>query len=466
VAVGASLLRARGIGPGDNVLIAGVNGIEWVVAFWSILTVGGVAALANFWWSDEELAGAVQDLRPACVVVDSTRLAKVPDGVPTLDMQMFDAGAYHERERLKFSHLDEDAPAVVIFTSGSTGRPKGAILSHRGMIATQQNLLVSTRRLPQLIPDDHPAIVSMLTAPLFHLGGVGPLITGLVVGGTVVFLDGKFDAGEVLELIEREKVTVWGGVPTAMQRLLDHPDIRHRETSTLRTVALGGAPVPPELPDRIRAAFPTVQKGVSEVYGMTETSGFVATASGRELLEHPGTTGRIMPVIEARIDEPDADGVGEIIVRGPTVMLGYVAETHASIDEYGFFHTGDLGRLDDDGYLYITGRSKDVIIRGGENIAARHVEEKIARHPAVREVAVIGLPHNDLGEEVSAAVVLSDQSVTAHALAEFIRPSLAYYEVPSRWWLRLSELPTTAFGKPDKPKLRREWPSRDRDKAE
>jgi long-chain acyl-CoA synthetase len=464
VARSARRLRSEGVGPGARVMLAGVNSVEWVIALWSLLTAGACVALANFWWSHTELAGAIEDLRPSLVVVDPTRLAELPSGVASVDVGEFTpVTANVGDDVLDLPAVEEDDPALVIFTSGSTGRPKGAVLSHHGVIAAQQNLLASTGRLPHQLADDHPAIVSMLTAPLFHLGGVGPLITALVVGGEVVFLERRFDAGEVLDLIERERVTVWNGVPTTMQRILAEPDLGARDTSSLRTVGLGGAPVPPDLPERIRAAFPTVRRGVSEVYGMTETSGFVATASGKEVLDRPGTTGRVVPVVDARIVEPDEDGVGEIAVRGPTVMLGYLGDDGVALDDEGFFRTGDLGRFDDDGYLYITGRSKDVIIRGGENIAARHVEERLAQHHGVREVAVVGLPHEDLGEEVGAVVVLAGDGASPAELADFARDELAYFEVPTRWWLRAADLPTTPFGKPDKVQLRANFPSDDED---
>jgi acyl-CoA synthetase (AMP-forming)/AMP-acid ligase II len=168
-----------------------------------------------------------------------------------------------------------------------------------------------------------------------------------------------------------------------------------------------------------------------------------------------------VPVVDLRVVDPDEDGVGEIVVRGPTVMVGYVRDDDAVLDDEGFFRTGDLGRFDDEGYLYITGRSKDVIIRGGENIAARHVEERLAQHPGVREVAVVGLPHDDLGEEVGAVVVLTSDGATLAELADFAGAELAYFEVPTRWWLRRDQLPTTPFGKPDKVQLRSTFPADD-----
>lgn len=216
--------------------------------------------------------------------------------------------------------------------------------------------------------------------------------------------------------------------------------------------------MPPGLPDQIRAVFPNVRRGVSEVYGMTETCGFIASASGQDLLDRPGTTGRPLPVVDVKIADQDAAGVGPILVRGPTVMLGYIGDpAGAALDTDGYFATGDLGRLDSDGYLYITGRFKDVIIRAGENVSAPHVEAALTSHPGVTEAAVLALPDPDLGEEV-AAVVVTTAAVTAGELASYLRERLAYFEVPTRWWLRAEELPTTAFGKPDKNLLRSTWP--------
>ena len=269
-----------------------------------------------------------------------------------------------------------------------------------------------------------------------------------------MFLSGKFDAVEALQLIESERITVWGGVPTTVRRVVSHPDVHKYDLSSLRTVGLGGAPVPPELPELIREAFPNARKGVSQVYGMTETCGFIATASGSELLERPGTTGRPFPVVEVVIRNPDQHGIGEIVARGPSIMLGYVGDPPGSaVDADGFFATGDLGRMDSDGFLYVTGRSKDVIIRGGENIAAPHVESVLGTHPAVAEAVAVALPHDDLGEEVG-AVVVTRSPVTEEELRAYLRDKLAYFEVPSQWWIRSEELPTTAYGKPDKKALR------------
>jgi long-chain acyl-CoA synthetase len=457
VAAAAQRLAAAGVTQGSVVLLSAVSSIEWVVAFWAVLAGGGCVALGNFWWSPSELAGAIADLQPVLVIADAPRLMLVPAGVAALGIDSMDPAALAGADELVAAEVAEDDPAMIVFTSGSTGRPKGAILSHRGIIAAHHNLLLRTGRLPHMLDADSRAVVSLLTSPLFHLGGVGPLITGMLVGGKVVFLSGKFDAVEVLELIQSEHVTVWGGVPTTMQRVLALPSVGSYDTSTLRTVGLGGAPMPPGLLARVQEVFPNVSRGISEVYGMTETNGVVASAAGRVLDERPGTAGRPMPGVEVRIRDPDARGDGEILVRGPTVMLGYAGDPPgASLDDEGFFATGDVGRLDGDGYLYVTGRAKDVIIRGGENIAAVHVEEAIASHPLVREVAVVGLAHEDLGEEVGAAVVATD-ALKGGELRAHLAGIVGYFEIPTRWWLTRSDLPTTAFGKIDKKRVKREW---------
>jgi long-chain acyl-CoA synthetase len=461
VADAADALRKQGAGPGTRIMLAGINSIEWVVGFWAAVATGATVALANFWWSEAELAAAIDAVDPIAILADRSRLAPLPPAARVIELgELGNLGPRpgQPARTADMPEVDEDASALIVFTSGSTGQPRGAVLTHHGIIAAQQNLLVATRRLPQQLSADDPAPVSLLTAPLFHLGGIGPLITGMIVGGRMVFLSGRFDAAEVLDLIETERVTVWGGVPTMMQRVLNEPSITRRDLSSVRTIGLGGAPVPPDLPDRIRAAFPRTRRGVSEVYGMTETCGFIASASGQDLLDRPGTTGRPLPVIDIKIVDQDADGAGRILVRGPTVMLGYVGDPPgAALDADGYFATGDLGRLDTAGYLYITGRSKDVIIRAGENISAAHVEGELTAHPAVAEAAVLALPHPDLGEEVAAVVVIKG-TVTPRELAAFLRDRLAYFEVPSRWWLRAKELPTTAYGKPDKKLLRASWP--------
>jgi long-chain acyl-CoA synthetase len=351
---------------------------------------------------------------------------------------------------------------VIIFTAGTTGAPKPVVLAHRSVIANLHNLLVMSRRLPHQVDGSRAPAVSLQSGPLFHIGGLQALLLALLGGNTLVFLEGRFDPGQVLDVIERERVTWWGAVPTMASRVLEHPSLPGRDLSSVRSVSMGGAPVQPALVERLRAAFPNAKRGMSTIYGMTETGGTVAAASGVTMAEHPTTAGAPLPVVDLRIDSPDAEGDGEIVVRTPGQMLGYWGGSPAEtdlIDAEGWVHTGDQGRIVD-GLLYVTGRIKDLIIRGGENIAPAHVEAVLLDHPAVRNVAVLGLPDADLGERVAAAVQLEPgAAVTEAELAEFAAAQLASYEIPASWWLRTEELPMHDSGKTDKRTLRTTWPA-------
>jgi acyl-CoA synthetase (AMP-forming)/AMP-acid ligase II len=458
----AARLSELGVRRGDRVLILAPNSIEWVVVMWATFLAGGVAVLGNFWWSAAEVAHAIEDTDPVLICADEKRLALLPPGhagVLMADVAVLDGGRKGTGPAPEEADVDTDAPAVIVFTSGSTGQPKGAVLSHRNVISAQHSLLLRTRRLPHTIRADQPSVVSLLTGPLFHLGGFGPLMTAMLVGGTVIFLKGKFVAAEVLELVQSERVTLWGAVPTMVARVLADPALGEFDTSSLRTIGLGGAPVPPDLPGRIREAFPNAARGVSEMWGMTEASGMLTSAGGQAVLQHPGTSGKPIPVVELRILDPDPEGCGEVLARGPGVMLGYSNRPDESpVDDDGFLHTGDVGRLDDEGYLYLTGRAKDIIIRGGENISCSHVEERLLTHPDVIEVAVVPLPHAELGEEVGAMVqVRGGSELSAGDLATYAARTLAYFEVPARWRRTDDPLPTTPFGKIDKKRIRQDW---------
>jgi long-chain acyl-CoA synthetase len=459
-------LARRGVTAGQRVLLLAPNSPEWVVALWGGLLAGAVVAPGNGWWSEAEVDHAVRLIDPALVIGDPKRLAKVPSGTTTVGVDEIRAlvdgvspSPGVEPATPLWEAGDENEPALIVFTSGTTGLPKGATLAHRSVIANLHNLLAVSKSLPHDMPAG-AGHVSLLTGPLFHIGGIQALSRALVTGGTLVFLEGRFEPAAVLDLIEREHVDVWGAVPTMALRVLNDPSRPGRDLSTVRSVSLGGAPVAPELVGQLRQAFPNADRGVSTVYGMTEAGGTVAAASGRVMAAHPGTSGRPLAVVDLRIDNPDDDGVGEIVVRTPGQMLGYWDEaSDAVIDADGFLRTGDLGRLED-GLLYITGRSKDIVIRGGENIAAPHVEAVLLQHPAVSEAAVIGLPHPDLGEEVAAALVgRAGTDLDPDEVARFVTDRLAHFEVPTRWWIWAEPLPTNDAGKLDKRFLQASWPA-------
>jgi len=456
----AAYLAARGLGAGDRMLLLARNSPDWVISLWAGLRLGAVVAPGNRWWNQTEIAHAIDLLGPAVVVADQDMARRLPAGPGPAVVLMDDIRAAQdtgaEEPVLPPLAGDENDPALIIFTAGTTGLPKAAVLAHRSVIANLHNLMLVSRRLPHQIDPGRPPQVILQSGPLFHIGGMQALLLAMLGGNTVIFLEGRFDSGQILDLIERERVTIWGAVPTMAIRVLEDPTRPGRDLSTVRSISLGGSPVTPEVSARLREAFPSVRRGVSTIYGMTEAGGTVASASGAMMADHPETAGRPLPVVELRIENPDDTGTGEIVVRTSSQMLGYWGEDAPEvIDASGWLHTGDLGRLDD-GLLYVTGRAKDVIIRGGENIAAAHVEQVLHTHPAVAAVAVVGLPDPDLGETVGAIVQLR-AAADAAELTAFAAARLARFEVPAHWRLQREPLPVTDAGKVAKRQLRESW---------
>lgn len=454
----------HGVTPGDRVLLLGANCADWIVAFLAVLASGATVVSGNAWWSRKELDHALAVTSPVLVIADERRAEALPAAQSVLPM-LFNLDVAHADRQgaVDEDSFDEEAPAIILFTSGTTGAPKAAVLSHRSVIANQQNFLVATKRLPSELPADHEGTITLVTIPLFHMGGIQSLFASLLTGGKLVLHVGRFDGAAILRLVEAEKIQAWGGVPTMMARVIDHPDLASRDTSTLRTVTVSGTHVSAQMLEEVRRAFPTARRNAGTIYGMTEAGGTLTSATGRDLAARPGTVGRPFPVVELKINEPDSSGKGEIIARSPTNMTEYLGSCDPSvIDAEGWLHTGDTGYIDDDGYLFVVGRIKDVIIRGGENIAAANVEITIKEHPSVAEVAVIGLPDKEFGEVVGAVVVLNGGSkLTSKALEEFAAEKLAYFEVPTRWWFRDEPLPTNATGKVVKQRLREAWPADD-----
>jgi long-chain acyl-CoA synthetase len=461
----AELLRERGVGPGARVALLGRNSISWLEVLWATQRLGAVAVPLNGWWAAREIDHALALTTPSLAFVDDAWLDRLPASVArlaTTEVERFQPDRIDESSGVPEIPGGEDDPAMVIFTSGTTGLPKGAEMSRRALIATQLSMLVATRRLPGTYGDDATVPASIVAGPLFHTAGLQMHLTTWLVGGTVILLGGRFDSSEVLELMERERVTTFSGVPTMMTRLLEDPTARSRDFSALRTVGLGGAPVTHRLIERVGEVFPAVAHRVSNTYGTTETGGAVVASTGRDVLARPGTSGRAFPLVDIRIHEPDDDGVGELCVRTPSQMTRFVGVADSPIDAEGWVHTGDLARIDEDGYVFVVGRLKDVVIRGGENVAAGAVEAVLAQHHSVAEVAVVGLPDEDFGEVVAAVVVgRATMPVDTAELADFARSRLAYFEVPTRWWVHPGPLPTNEPGKVDKKRLQADFPSQE-----
>lgn len=472
----AAALAARGVNPGDVVLLLAANSPEWLVAFWALARRRAVIALGNAWWSAEEIADACGLTGPAMILADAPRRARLGCDAPAHELEALaaawdDPGSRQHGRGAGPDPIpargagaqdgDEEDPAMLVFTSGTTSRAKAAVISHRAAIACLQTVYAGRDAMPDGIPPDAPQLHFLCCAPLFHISGYMAHTQALLSGHKFVLLDGRADPARIIDLIREEEVHLWATVPTLLARVARHPDARAQSLASVTAVAAGGAMVTPQLMEDVRAAFPNVRLGAAATYGLTESGGSVTAISGEEYLARPHSSGRALPGCAIRIHSPDASGEGEILVRSPAMMSGYWGQCESPVDAQGWLHTGDLGRLDAEGYLAITGRSKDIIIRGGENVSSPRVEACIARHGDVLEAAVIGLDHPDLGEEVAAIVVARPGATPSEEdLRAFLRESLAYFEIPSRWWIRTEPLATTSTVKVQKMMLRREWLAR------
>lgn len=447
----ATELSNLGIQRGERVFIIGWNSSEWVVNFWACMYAGLVPVLANAWWSGAEVANGLNSIEPALVLADSRSIDKVPNRW-RLGPWRIDAASQSDSARMNAASQDESETALIIFTSGTSGQPKAVVLSHRALLARLQMTLHITRKLPHQV-DESVRDVTLLTGPLFHVGSMQSLLRAVVVGDTLVLLPGKYDPSSVIDLIERHKVNRWNCVPTMVSRLLDHPDLASRDLSSLRSISVGGAPVHAELMQRIRSELPSVSPRIPTGYGLTENGGQATASAGAESAEQLGSTGKPLPCVEISFLAQPGMPDGEILLRSPTQMTGFFGLDESPIDANGWLHTGDLGRLDEHGNLWITGRCKDMIIRGGENIAPVAIERALIAIPGVTEAAVFGIPHPDLGEEVM-AVVTTGGNLTPQQLEAQLRKSIASFSVPSRWHLQTQALPTNDAGKVDKKVLR------------
>ncbi len=500
----AAQLIERGVRPGDRVAIAMRNLPEWIIAFFASVAAGAVVVPLNAWWTGEELAYGLSDSGTTVVFTDVERLERIRPHLDDLEVLERVVVAFEDRAttsalpthpRISIEGFDQvrgevisgidlpeitidpDADATIFYTSGTTGRPKGAVGTHRNAASNLMNLFFiasrSNRRFGTGNTDEQGRSVQnayLLSVPLFHATGCHAiLVVNAAAGGKLVLMH-HFDAERALELIERERITTFGGVPTMVMQVLDSPSLATRDTSSVRSVSYGGAPAPPELVRRIKKAFPIGQPGNG--YGMTETSAASAMNTGPDYVERPDSVGTIVPVADAVIvpedfdgDEPSADlprgpeVTGELWIKGPQVVRGYwnrPAETAATFTK-GWVHTGDVARIDDDGFIYIVDRAKDMIIRGGENIYSVEVEAALFEHPDIADVAVIGIPHEVLGEEVGAVVVLRPGTrVRADELSRHVAERLAKYNVPKHYYFREEPLPRNPAGKVLKRALRDE----------
>jgi long-chain acyl-CoA synthetase len=452
-------LQAAGIGPGDRVVILGANSLEWVEVFWGCLLAGAVSVPLNAWWGEEELAYALDHSQASLVFADPERLPAVVGSVAEDRLIGLGSLVGFRKEPASPVVLGEDDLVSIFYTSGTTGRPKGPMIDHRGVVANLRNLAYLAARSRILAGEPRPKEpaaqgVSLLVVPLFHVTGChATLVASYAFGNRVVLYPQRaFDAETAMQLIQDQGVTQFSTVPTLMLRILDSGLLGDYDLGSLRSVTYGGAPVPPELPQRTRQALPGV-RSIGNGYGLTETNAVVVANWGVEYLSKPHAIGKPLPVVEVKVVGPDGREVpdgepGELAVRGPVVMAGYWRDepaTAAAIRE-GWFHTGDVVVRDPEGDLVLVDRVKDVVIRGGENVYSVEVENVLAEHPAVVEAAVVGVPHASLGEEVKAVVVVR-RPIEPEELRAWCGERLAYFKVPAHVEVWHEPLPRNAAGK-------------------
>lgn len=483
----AAMLQARhGIAKGDRVAIAMRNYPDWVSVFLGATMVGAVVVPMNAWWKPEEIAYGLKDSGARLVFADEERLRRIRE-IENCKATVVAVRTSHQvAEQLGAETLEDaiaaspEAPwflppiypeddCTIMYTSGSTGAPKGAVSTHRAIVAGSLNYLVQGLSMLQLAMSQGielpPQQVMLLNVPLFHITGLVPvLLVSIAIGRKLVIMY-RWDAGEALQLIEKEKATYFVGVPTMSLELMQHPDRDKYDLSTLLDIAGGGAPRPAEHVGRLAEAFPGKNPAIG--YGLTETNGVGAGNVRENYRLKPDSTGRASkPMVEIGIFD-DAmkplatEEVGEVCIRSVANVRGYWNKPEATASAFtndGWFKTGDLGRLDADGYLFIVDRKKDIIIRGGENISAVEVEAAIYSHPAVAEASVFGLPDERLGEIVGAVVhPKAGERLEGEAIIQFVQRDLAAFKVPARVWIMDDPLPKLGSGKIDKVSLRKHF---------
>ena len=475
----ARALQGVGVAKGDRVAFAMRNLPEWPVIFFAITTIGAIAVPLNAWWTGAELEYGINDSGAKVLIVDAERYERIKDhvaampgveqlivaraagpvegaesleaiiGGPTSWMDLPDS----DRPRVA---IDTDDDATIFYTSGTTGNPKGALGTHRNLMTNIMSggyaAARSFIRRGEPIPEPTPR-VGLTVIPLFHVTACSASMMGTLAGGSTLIFMRKWEPVRAMEIIEREKVNLTGGVPTIAWQLIEHPDRHKYDLSSLEAIAYGGAPSAPELVKKIYEEFGALP---GNGWGMTETMATVTSHSSEDYLNRPTSAGP--PVATADLEIRDEDGVtvletgavGELWARGPMIVKAYWNKPEATAETFinGWVRTGDLARLDEEGFLYIVDRAKDMVIRGGENIYSSEVENALYEHPAVTDAAVIGIPHRTLGEEPAAVVHLAPGTEASEAeLQAWVRERIAAFKVPVAIRFVHETLPRNANGK-------------------
>jgi long-chain acyl-CoA synthetase len=469
-------LVSRGIAKGDRVAIAMRNCPSWIVAHMAILKAGGVATLLNGWWEEKEMEHAIHLTEPKLILADAPRAKRIAAKCGDSDILTVQVDLPVEQALAELLRSDADVAlpeigpeddATILFTSGSTGDSKGALSTHRAVTTATYAYATGLIVLLGILTQDGraPATQSrtLLSVPLFHVTGEVPvMINSFVIGRCMVIMP-KWDATEALRLIEKEKITYFVGVPTMSLELMNHPDRHQYDLSSLTDITAGGAPRPVSHVERLRSEFPNAQPALG--YGLTETNAAGCANYWGNYAAKPASTGRPQrPYIELAIlgegDRHLSTGeIGEIAIRSASNITGYWRNpeaTKALFTADGYVRTGDVGYLDEDGYLFIVDRKKEIIIRGGENIAAAEVEAECYACPDVAEVAVFGVPDERLGE-VPVAVVHAKNGLSEDDLRGFLEARIARFKIPARFIFSAEPLPKLGTGKIDRPRLKAQY---------
>jgi acyl-CoA synthetase (AMP-forming)/AMP-acid ligase II len=474
----AHWLSQQGVQPGDRVAIAMRNYPEWMLAYWAVVSMGAVVVGMNAWWVAHEMEFALKDSAPKVMICDKERLVRfneikagypgllvtavrlreqAPDGVVDW-VEVINTAAL-----LPDVTIDPDDDACIFYTSGTTGTPKGAQLTHRGCVANLMNIgfgralqsaaLAKAGVKPKGSMAPEEVNVALVATPLFHVTGNNCVAQGIAATGGKLVLMYKWDAGEALRIVEAEKVTAFSAVPMMSREMLIHPDFSQRDTSSLKTMGGGGAAVQPDLTQKMHDTLKNAAPNAG--YGMTETSGIISALSADYLVDRPTSVGRAMPTFEAKCVDGNGNTVatgetGELWVRGACVIKGYLNRPEATAETItdGWLHTGDIAYMDEDEFIYLVDRAKEMVLRGGENVYCAEVESAIFAYEGVSECVVFGVDDERLGEEVGAAIFpKAGVALDVDVLRDYLKQKLASYKIPRYIWLVDAPLPRNANGK-------------------
>jgi long-chain acyl-CoA synthetase len=491
-ALGRLMTDRFGVRKGDRVAVIMRNYPEWPLAFWAGAAIGAVMVPINAWGTGPDLEYALADSGARVAIVDGERLERLLPHLDKIELAALIAvrtpadllGPALALDDLigptaSWASLPAEAPpdpglepeddATILYTSGTTGKPKGALGTHRNVMSNLVSITFGAARAfvrrgePLPTPDPNaPQRTNLLPVPFFHVTGCHSMLVPTIATGTRLVLMRKWNAEHALELIERERVNAFVGVPSMVWQILESPDFRTRDVSSIDAVSYGGAAAAPELTRKVKELFPAIWP--AQGYGLTETSSVSTANSAEDYLNRPDSVGIAVPVCDLKVvdalgNDVPTGGIGELWIKGPNVIKAYWNKPDATAKAItdGWFHSGDIVRMDEEGFVYLLDRAKDMVIRGGENIYSVEIEDVLFAHPAVVDAAVVGIPHRVLGEEVGAIVqVKPGMEVSEAELRDFVSKRLAAYKVPVRIDVRDTELPKNANGKTLKSVLRQE----------